>query len=133
DGHCGRVRACHARICVVIYAACYFLFFFSSRRRHTSSTRDWSSDVCSSDLSDGPRRSMRPTTRSTSAGHPTAMPINRSSSHLPEIGKASCRERGQTSWVWCGRRKKKYSDKYTNQNHAPDNNSDDVTIEPEPE
>src|SRR5207247_5530549 len=23
---------------------------FSSRRRHTSSTRDWSSDVCSSDL-----------------------------------------------------------------------------------
>src|SRR5215207_11310037 len=27
------------------------LFFFSSRRRHTISTRDWSSDVCSSDLS----------------------------------------------------------------------------------
>src|SRR5207247_5008116 len=25
-------------------------FFFSSRRRHTRSTRDWSSDVCSSDL-----------------------------------------------------------------------------------
>src|SRR6266496_5671170 len=25
-------------------------FFFSSRRRHTSSLRDWSSDVCSSDL-----------------------------------------------------------------------------------
>src|SRR5438105_8593337 len=24
-------------------------FFFSSRRRHTRSTRDWSSDVCSSD------------------------------------------------------------------------------------
>src|SRR5207249_6770476 len=28
-----------------------FLFFFSSRRRHTRSKRDWSSDVCSSDLS----------------------------------------------------------------------------------
>src|SRR6266849_1366796 len=27
-------------------------FFFSSRRRHTRSTRDWSSDVCSSDLGD---------------------------------------------------------------------------------
>src|SRR5207247_5237102 len=27
-----------------------FLFFFSSRRRHTRSTRDWSLDVCSSDL-----------------------------------------------------------------------------------
>src|SRR2546421_8822401 len=26
-------------------------FFFSSRRRHTRSDRDWSSDVCSSDLS----------------------------------------------------------------------------------
>src|SRR6266498_5420361 len=25
-------------------------FFFSSRRRHTSCGRDWSSDVCSSDL-----------------------------------------------------------------------------------
>src|SRR5256712_9451239 len=26
------------------------VFFFSSRRRHTISDRDWSSDVCSSDL-----------------------------------------------------------------------------------
>src|SRR6266498_2608477 len=26
------------------------LFFFSSRRRHTRCGRDWSSDVCSSDL-----------------------------------------------------------------------------------
>src|SRR5699024_8748847 len=30
---------------------CVTLFFFSSRRRHTRSKRDWSSDVCSSDLS----------------------------------------------------------------------------------
>src|SRR2546428_5267307 len=29
------------------------LFFFSSRRRHTRSDRDWSSDVCSSDLREG--------------------------------------------------------------------------------
>src|SRR5690606_40247455 len=28
------------------------VFFFSSRRRHTRFSRDWSSDVCSSDLSD---------------------------------------------------------------------------------
>src|SRR5207245_7586878 len=28
----------------------FFLFFFSSRRRHTRCYRDWSSDVCSSDL-----------------------------------------------------------------------------------
>src|SRR5216683_4668989 len=29
---------------------CIMFFFFSSRRRHTRSDRDWSSDVCSSDL-----------------------------------------------------------------------------------
>src|SRR5438105_5134804 len=29
-------------------------FFFSSRRRHTRSPRDWSSDVCSSDLNSWP-------------------------------------------------------------------------------
>src|SRR5216683_4674330 len=29
------------------------VFFFSSRRRHTRSERDWSSDVCSSDLDGG--------------------------------------------------------------------------------
>src|SRR6266511_1240994 len=29
-----------------------FFFFFSSRRRHTRFSRDWSSDVCSSDLID---------------------------------------------------------------------------------
>src|SRR5699024_12149962 len=34
--HRGRRISCH--------------FFFSSRRRHTRSKRDWSSDVCSSDL-----------------------------------------------------------------------------------
>src|SRR5215471_21243805 len=30
----------------------FLFFFFSSRRRHTRSLRDWSSDVCSSDLVD---------------------------------------------------------------------------------
>src|SRR5216683_3572907 len=39
-----------------------FVFFFSSRRRHTRSDRDWSSDVCSSDL---PRR----------AGHGLYLPV----------------------------------------------------------
>src|SRR3989449_9008789 len=32
-----------------IVSHCFF-FFFSSRRRHTRCSRDWSSDVCSSDL-----------------------------------------------------------------------------------
>src|SRR5256886_11147021 len=31
---------------------CYLIFFFSSRRRHTRFDCDWSSDVCSSDLSE---------------------------------------------------------------------------------
>src|SRR5438874_4522583 len=33
-----------------IFSLCVYFFFFSSRRRHTRSLRDWSSDVCSSDL-----------------------------------------------------------------------------------
>src|SRR3989449_1565668 len=33
------------RACVAVV-----FFFFSSRRRHTRCSRDWSSDVCSSDL-----------------------------------------------------------------------------------
>src|SRR2546421_1987242 len=53
-----------ANVCAVDFVMCapssikfrvigfhYFcFFFFSSRRRHTRSDRDWSSDVCSSDL-----------------------------------------------------------------------------------
>src|SRR5215203_5725558 len=33
-----------------MYFLYFFFFFFSSRRRHTRYWRDWSSDVCSSDL-----------------------------------------------------------------------------------
>src|SRR5687768_18220311 len=46
-------------MCVCCYFVCFFdlfffffFFFFSSRRRHTRCSRDWSSDVCSSDLSE---------------------------------------------------------------------------------
>src|SRR6478752_8354845 len=34
----------------------FFVFFFSSRRRHTRCSRDWSSDVCSSDLDEADER-----------------------------------------------------------------------------
>src|SRR5690625_2586360 len=39
-------------LCVSIILSVFlsFFFFFSSRRRHTRWPRDWSSDVCSSDL-----------------------------------------------------------------------------------
>src|SRR5690606_41038849 len=36
--------------CQVLSRHPSLLFFFSSRRRHTRFSRDWSSDVCSSDL-----------------------------------------------------------------------------------
>src|SRR5690606_40011302 len=40
------------RVCISFLCnfCSYFFFFFSSRRRHTRFSRDWSSDVCSSDL-----------------------------------------------------------------------------------
>src|SRR5690625_6751077 len=37
----------------------FYLFFFSSRRRHTRWPRDWSSDVCSSDLLRGSGAGLR--------------------------------------------------------------------------
>src|SRR2546429_3547891 len=88
--------------------SCVFFFFFSSRRRHTRCSRDWSSDVCSSDLR--PKRWSRPFMPELDSlrgiaillvlffhgfsfkmgkGHLTGVP------HLfvVEIGRASCRER----------------------------------------
>src|SRR5437870_13192673 len=66
-------------------------FFFSSRRRHTRWPRDWSSDVCSSDLSppyrwpgrSSPGRS--PTTASRSA---TPWSQRRSRSEERRVGKS---------------------------------------------
>src|SRR5204863_2414263 len=44
-------REMELSVCSIMIASTSFFFFFSSRRRHTRSLRDWSSDVCSSDLS----------------------------------------------------------------------------------
>src|SRR5256885_3429842 len=38
------------RHCIGWFRLCHCFFFFSSRRRHTRLQGDWSSDVCSSDL-----------------------------------------------------------------------------------
>src|SRR5690606_41091523 len=43
-----------------------FFFFFSSRRRHTRFSRDWSSDVCSSDLQ-GETKDRIPPPKATTA------------------------------------------------------------------
>src|SRR5438067_3808421 len=94
----------------VFFSVFYFFFFFSSRRRHTRSKRDWSSDVCSSDLlkpsvayrrlaSDIVELVLDPRTlpgrRLTAA---TSGPLLQHSVHrvggqMVEIGRASCRER----------------------------------------
>src|SRR5206468_6472665 len=46
---------------LIVRLTCFF--FFSSRRRHTRSDRDWSSDVCSSDLVPVQPRAVRPDLR----------------------------------------------------------------------
>src|SRR5699024_11307802 len=43
------VQVCHDAVFFLCGVGGVY-FFFSSRRRHTRSKRDWSSDVCSSDL-----------------------------------------------------------------------------------
>src|SRR5690349_22860878 len=45
-----RWDGCTAAVGVAVSGRHEPRFFFSSRRRHTRSLRDWSSDVCSSDL-----------------------------------------------------------------------------------
>src|SRR5689334_25078378 len=86
------------------------IFFFSSRRRHTRWNCDWSSDVCSSDLSRCERR-FRARTNRPGVGPGVAQPehLRRLRDHqlvevgwalaaqttdrFLEIGRASCRER----------------------------------------
>src|SRR5690606_41122717 len=71
-----------------------FFFFFSSRRRHTRFSRDWSSDVCSSDLA----AITLPRSLENSRPSPAVPNSSRCSrSNLTsgggiEIGRASCRE-----------------------------------------
>src|SRR3712207_8572668 len=100
-----------------------FLFFFSSRRRHTRYWRDWSSDVCSSDLT-------IPSTGSRVAGatpreqclgdgsavirdgrdRPGRAPRRRQRPRRgSKIGRGSCRERGEILGVAVSLKKKKIS------------------------
>src|SRR2546429_6183121 len=86
-----------------------FFFFFSSRRRHTRCSRDWSSDVCSSDLSlsgaFGPSAIAYPTppylvgTDNDGTGNLSALDLMEVGLYpigvypRVQIGRASCRER----------------------------------------
>src|SRR6266704_1282842 len=64
----------------------YDFFFFSSRRRHTRSKRDWSSDVCSSDLVE-PQIGHRQVVVTLSIGDQRANPL-----------EAIDSQRGRPSW-----------------------------------
>src|SRR5438034_10772034 len=90
----------------------FFFFFFSSRRRHTRSLCDWSSDVCSSDLAKAANVPI--VVAINKIDKPEAQPerVKRQLSDLGlmpaewggdtefvEIGRASCRERGE---IWGG-------------------------------
>src|SRR5207248_8187150 len=74
----------------------FFQFFFSGRRRHTRSYGDWSSDVCSSDLSAAMARWARihdvPLLEAT-AGSDSELANE-------QIGRASCREREEVVGVF---------------------------------
>src|SRR5205085_8444256 len=73
------------------------IFFFSSRRRHTRFDCDWSSDVCSSDLSwaardlhDGPPIASRPA-RSQARAQPSRIWAG-GASDVGELGPAALQE-----------------------------------------
>src|SRR5204862_4165604 len=79
------------------YSSAQDCFFFSSRRRHTRSLRDWSSDVCSSDLLVGRHHEQH----QPNGPHPGQHVADETfvSGHVEEIGRASCRERVEISVV----------------------------------
>src|SRR3989440_8824111 len=72
-----------------------FFFFFSSRRRHTRSDRDWSSDVCSSDLT-----SSNVMAGSNAAASFTGVLIELVCDYS---GKSAARRKGNVSGDWHGR------------------------------
>src|SRR2546430_13637388 len=63
-----------------------FFFFFSSRRRHTRFDCDWSSDVCSSDLTVSPSESRRTFNRPR---YRRPFAIARSEEHTSELQSQS--------------------------------------------
>src|SRR5699024_11860114 len=105
--------------------------FYSSRRRHTRSKRDWSSDVCSSDLpfsvstngthfcgDAGRGGKPLPISSAAAACTPPGAAASRFRYHVPpvrfahrnimspsQIGRASCRERVEI-WATEGSRQR---------------------------
>src|SRR2546429_5860976 len=74
----------------------FIYFFFSSRRRHTRCSRDWSSDVCSSDLptADGGvilRMGCIAVFHQVSNGGPYRGETDTGAGHVPEARASSIR------------------------------------------
>src|SRR5436853_3981230 len=65
-GFLGRVEAHTPLICNQGVSPICWSFFFSSRRRHTRCLSDWSSDVCSSDLTNLELQNAYPGSHATS-------------------------------------------------------------------
>src|SRR3712207_9123219 len=95
-----------------VRAALVLFFFFSIRRRHTIYLRDWSSDVCSSDLITTTdisfdlllsRVTLKSLINRAIVEYPPPRGINDS-----KIGRASCRERVQISVVAVSLKKKQH-------------------------
>src|SRR5438128_12665719 len=86
-------------------------FFFSSRRRHTRCYRDWSSDVCSSDLSSPPRCSPEVRTGSWVASTPASSAVATSSSTRKPPAAPSGRSEERRVGKECRARWEPYHDK----------------------
>src|SRR5207247_8249993 len=100
-----------------------FRVLLSSRTRHTRSTRDWSSDVCSTDLYPPSAYTRAPISVETSDQHVSDLPVTKMRAadendvvpfDVPgtnfahpgvaeEIGRASCREGGEVARTRGGR------------------------------
>src|SRR3712207_9521300 len=100
-------------------------FFFSRRRRHTRYWRDWSSDVCSSDLGPPVPGDRAHGEINTIKGKRKRMRAREAKLDTEQIGRASGRERVEISGVAGSLKKKKkrqvvsiYIDKITIIYHA---------------
>src|SRR5438128_8866445 len=71
----------------------FFFFFFSSRRRHTRCYRDWSSDVCSSDLAQVEPPQARQMRRATEDLDRLIAEVVRTQAERPQVSEV--RRRGQ--------------------------------------
>src|SRR5690606_39422911 len=92
-----RAPPCSYLSCDLLAPPSAGVFFFSSRRRHTRFSRDWSSDVCSSDLRDIEMPVLHVLQRMERYG--VLLDTGLLARLSREFGRASCRERVE---IWGG-------------------------------